>query len=244
MQTEYYYITDGKSQGPYNKEALKVLGVDGETLVWRAGLPDWVKASDLDELKYLFADNSAFGTYAEMPSDPYFAMIGGERVGPFSIEGLIERGLKRDTPVWKNGMSDWMPASSRSDIMEVLDRRCGVPPYNPYGGAAYGMPPRVPADPYGAGRNVKHSEWLTWAIVGTVIGFLFSCIGVIFGIIGIVQANKANNFYAQGNNVGGDMADSSAKTMTVISLVLGGLGFVTLSLFGVTGALSSCSTVI
>lgn len=259
MQIEYYYITDGESKGPYGKDALKYLGIEGDTLVWRAGLPDWVKAGTLEELADVFAEDSAFGTYAEMPDDPYYAMMNGVRVGPMSISVLIEKGLNPETPVWKNGMNDWAPAATRSDIMDAIRRHQqvsptrgnDVPPYNPF---STGRHP-CPANNYGmSGKSVgpynsksagfqpvKHSDWLIWAIIGTIVGFLFSCIGVVFGIIGIVQANKANNFYAQGNDIGGDMANSSAKTMTIISLILGGAGFVAISLWSATSMFGACT---
>ena len=67
---------------------------------------------------------------------------------------------------------------------------------------------------------------MPWAIVGTIVGALFSCIGMIFGIIGIVKANNANKAYAVGDETGGDMNNSSAKTMTIIALVLAGIGLI------------------
>ena len=76
------------------------------------------------------------------------------------------------------------------------------------------------------------TNWLPWAIVATVAGFFTSCIGAIFGIIGIVQANKANSFYAQGFDAEGDAANSNAKTMTIIGLIFAGIGILALFWFG------------
>lgn len=89
--------------------------------------------------------------------------------------------------------------------------------------------------PYG---QLRQSKWLTWAIVSTIIGFLFSCLGGIFGIIGIVKANAANKAYSMGDVYGGEQNDSSAKLFTIIALCLGGVGLVAgiiqLVLFGST----------
>ena len=76
------------------------------------------------------------------------------------------------------------------------------------------------------------TNWLPWAIIATVLGFFTSCIGAIFGIIGIVQANKANTFYAQGYEAEGDAANSNAKTMTIIGLIFAGIGIIALFWFG------------
>ena len=80
-------------------------------------------------------------------------------------------------------------------------------------------------------RPVMRTNWLPWAIVATVLGFFTSCIGAIFGIIGIVQANKANTFYAQGFDAEGDAANSNARIMTVIGLIFAGLGILFLCFF-------------
>ena len=115
-------------------------------------------------------------------------------------------------------------------------------PQQPYGQPQqpYGQPQqpyRQPQQPYGQpqppygqpqpyGNPVPHTNWMPWAIVGTIVGALFSCIGMIFGIIGIVKANNANKAYAVGDETGGDMNNSSAKTMTIIALVLAGIGLI------------------
>ena len=108
-------------------------------------------------------------------------------------------------------------------------------PQQPYGQPQppYGQPQQPygqPQPPYGQpqpyGNPVPHTNWMPWAIVGTIVGALFSCIGMIFGIIGIVKANNANKAYAVGDETGGDMNNSSAKTMTIIALVLAGIGLI------------------
>ena len=97
------------------------------------------------------------------------------------------------------------------------------------------------------GGNVRpHTNWLPWAIVSTVLNCLFSCFGVIFSIIGIVQANKANSLYQMGNNMEADAANSSAKVMTIISLIFAGLGILLVTMFIISavsgiGALASLS---
>lgn len=53
-----------------------------------------------------------------------------------------------------------------------------------------------------------------------------SCIGLVFSILGIVHASKANNWYAVGNDMQGDSANQTAKTMTIIALVFAGLGII------------------
>lgn len=88
---------------------------------------------------------------------------------------------------------------------------------------------------YGNGyRPNIRTNWLPWAIVATVLGFFASCIGAIFGIIGIIQANKANTLYAQGFDREGDAANSNAKIMTIIGLIFAAIGIIALLWFGST----------
>lgn len=56
-QELYYTVIDGKQLGPYRgtEIALLIAGkkIKTETLVWKTGTKDWVKASDYDDLKNL-----------------------------------------------------------------------------------------------------------------------------------------------------------------------------------------------
>ncbi len=249
METEYYIASGGTHLGPFTKEMLRTNGITRETLVWHQGMPEWRRAGDVAELADILTEDpySAYNNGTHRPTEnvsaadaPYFAMFGNNRVGPETPDALVRQGLRPETPVWRDGMADWAPASSRPELMEAIRRRdYPTPPSGGYGyGASAGYPsgynPQVPSDiPYnrtprtGAGAPVN---WLPWAIVGTVLG-LGSCLGLIFGIIGIVQANKANNLYASGYDREAEMANSNAKTMTIISLVIGGLA--------ILGAISS-----
>ena len=182
----------------------------------------------------------------------YFIIENGSQAGPFSSEELLSRGLTPESLVWTAGLPDWVQASTIPELVNLLERsRYGTPPqspqdsshpYNPYGpmpGSEIrqpdqspddpGCPPFDPASPH-VPQPIPHTNWLPWAIVATVAGALFSCLGLIFGILGIVNDNKANNFYGQGIEELGQSANSTARTMTIIALVLGALGLGVMSL--------------
>lgn len=181
---EYFAIINGAQAGPMSKAQLALAGITPETMVWRQGLQDWVKAETLPDLNDVFMEDSAFGGYARPE----------EQLNPYACEDRD----RQETPV--------APAS-----------------YN-----NYGQPKRPnPYNPYGnGGQPIAHTNWMPWAIVGTILGTIFSCVGMIFGIIGIVKANKANEFYQNGLGAEGDVANSSAKVMTILALVLGGVGLI------------------
>ena len=65
---DFYYLTNNnEQQGPVSKDALKNV-IKPETLVWRAGLSNWVPADSLDELKDLFQPAPAAPAAAPAPA--------------------------------------------------------------------------------------------------------------------------------------------------------------------------------
>ncbi len=54
---EYYVVINDEQQGPFSIEELAQMGITPETEVWTDGMDDWVKATDVPELRNLFAEN-------------------------------------------------------------------------------------------------------------------------------------------------------------------------------------------
>ena len=56
----YYVVVNGQATGPYDLSALKQMKTTGqftsESLVWKAGMSEWVKAGIVDDMKQLFPD--------------------------------------------------------------------------------------------------------------------------------------------------------------------------------------------
>lgn len=139
----------------------------------------------------------------------YFIIINGQQSGPYDLYELKNAGLRPDSHVWREGLENWVPASSLPELSHLF-----AAPYAP--GSQF--------DPYS--RNIPHTNWMPWAIIATVFGFVCSCIGLIFGIIAIVKASNANRFYDMGNREMGDMYNSGAKTWTIVALVISGIGII------------------
>lgn len=163
---------------------------------------------------------------------PYYIIKDGAQQGPFGVEQLKQLALTRETFVWAPGMQDWQKAGDVPELAFIF----GIPQEeeSAFGGyarpeepapQAYNQPPR-----YNTWNQniapVPHTNWLPWAIVATVAGALFSCVGLIFGIIGITKASKANRFYMEGFADLGNAANSSARTMTIIALALAVVGII------------------
>ena len=65
----YFIIVNDQQQGPFTIDELKLRGIAPDTLVWAEGMPQWMPASQVDELKTIF-QNEADGNTATPPPPP------------------------------------------------------------------------------------------------------------------------------------------------------------------------------
>lgn len=157
----------------------------------------------------------------------YYIVNDGVQQGPYPAESLPTHGLTADSYIWREGLPGWTKARDLPELASFLGTQPTPPP--PYQQQPYQdyNPGNDPYRQYGRSEEpVPHTNWLPWAIVATVVSFCLSCIGMIFGIVGIVQANKANTFYDRGWAQRGDQCNSTAKTMTIIAFVLAAIGLI------------------
>lgn len=174
----------------------------------------------------------------------YYIVVDDNRVGPLSLQQLAERGIEPSTLVWTAGMADWTRADCVPELDALLANRTQVDNQESAFGVYtqpenYGQRPyQQPQQQFGAYNNPHNRmnpmynqapssvNWKTLSIVATVLGFLFSCIGGIIGIFGIVQASKAENAMRMGDEYTARSAWSTCKTLTIISFVLSGIGLI------------------
>lgn len=176
----------------------------------------------------------------------YYMIIDGNQAGPFSVHEMLGNGLNMNTMVWTAGLSGWVPAGEVPELMSAFNNsQFGQNPYRQdygYGSRqpggfqqpGYGQPGYNNGynqgeykQPYNRnGFSEPRANWMTPAIIATVLGFLCSCIGMIFGILAINNASKANKAYAMGDDAMGDHFNSSAKTYTIVAYVIAGIGLI------------------
>lgn len=182
-----------------------------------------------------------------MMDKQYYIVVNDNRVGPLSFDQLRLQPLQPSTLVWTAGMADWARADSLPELEQLLmppglndESAFGsyaqpeepVKPWQNAGSGAYGDPNSNPfqkigeklGPPDGRGKLQVDTNWKTLAIVATVAGFLFSCIGGIIGIFAILEANKAENAANAGYDLQALSNWSNCKTLTIISFVVSGLG--------------------
>ena len=232
---QYYMVVDEQPTGPLTLDEITLHPrLTPETLVWKPGIENWVPAHTLPELTPAFGNqDQKVQTPPEYSQNPY-------------QNNSQEENRHNEEPGDYNRRQN--PYHDRQDYNYRHDHYQGNQGFNHYGDNRnyrndYNRHYQEPRNPYQNDyRPGFRTNWLPWAIVATVFGFFTSCIGAIFGIIGIVQANKANNLYARGYEHEGDAANSNARIMTIIGLIFAGLGILALIFFGnFVSALSNLS---
>ena len=173
----------------------------------------------------------------------YYIVVGDNRVGPLTMAQLAERGIEPSTLVWTAGMPDWARADTMPELAPLLANRTSIDEQESAFGSYARPEERVAQQPYqlpkqygaynpynqGGGypnRPPVSTNWKTLAIVATVVGFLLSCIGGLVGIIAIVQASKAENAMRYGDMYTAESANSTARTLCIISFILSGIGLI------------------
>jgi hypothetical protein len=53
--------------------------------------------------------------------DGYFFHDGNEQRGPFTVEELKEKSIRRDTPIWKKGLTDWTRAGDIAELKSLFE---------------------------------------------------------------------------------------------------------------------------
>lgn len=143
----------------------------------------------------------------------YYIMHYGQQTGPMDAAELRNYGVTPETKVWREGLPEWVPASSLPELAFLFNNA----PSGAYHTAAPGYQPSSP---------VMIDNNMTMAIIATVVGFIFSCIGCIFGIIAIVKANKVQPLANEGRVAEAVEMAKSVRTMSMIAFVFAGIGLI------------------
>lgn len=162
----------------------------------------------------------------------YYAK-GGSQIGPVSQEVLASKissgEIYQSDMVWREGMTDWLPASKIPEFALALRPAQGAVPLVPLTGevsnSPYAPPAAAPSAHLGPIPN-----YLWQSIVVTII-----CCWP-FGIPAIVFAAKVDGLVAKGDIAGALEASKKAKKWCIITLCAGVLVIGIWILFVVLGA--------
>ena len=131
----------------------------------------------------------------------------GQQQGPYTLPQLSLMTLSPDTPVWYEGLSDWMPAG-QAPVTAPL-----------FAGDGTHVPPPPGAGTPGANAAAgKPSSYLGWAVASCIL----CCLPL--GIVAIVFAAQVNDKWLRGDYDGARRASENAQVWTIAAIVLGIVG--------------------
>ena len=137
----------------------------------------------------------------------YWIVTDGIQQGPFSLDELKSRtDITPDTPVWREGMSDWTTVSMLPELSDSA--RPSTATYSCYPEKTAPVQTSVKVE--GAPRN-----YLVWAIISTI------CCCIPTGIVAIFYAAKVNPAAMAGDMEAARKASEKAALWVVISFVAG-----------------------
>lgn len=132
----------------------------------------------------------------------YYYSDGTDRHGPFSVEELRQHNLKPETPVWKEGLPDWVPANTLADLQVLFDSS-----------AAFTPPVAAPGNPMAYTPPPKN--WLIESILVTI----FCCLPL--GIVGIIHATKVESLWNTGQHDAAIKSSQDAAKWVKIGFFVG-----------------------
>ncbi len=136
----------------------------------------------------------------------------GQQQGPYTLPQLKMMTLTPDTPVWYEGLTDWMPAS-QAPLTAGLFNAGPVPP----------TPTPTPGMTSQPGNGIKPPSYLGWAIASCIL----CCLPL--GIVAIIYAAQVNDKWIRGDYDGAYRASQNAQIWTIAAVVLGIIGSVVIS---------------
>jgi len=120
-RVDWFFAAGREKRGPLTMDELGTLLASGEippeSLVWRAGMENWLPASELDELSRWMPRRPPDLPVSERQ---WFYVAFQQRVGPVPeshLKAWLASGqLPWDISVWREGLDQWLPASSIPEL--------------------------------------------------------------------------------------------------------------------------------
>jgi TM2 domain-containing membrane protein YozV len=104
----------------------------------------------------------------------FYVGDGNQQRGPYTIDQLRGLGIRPDTLVWREGMSQWQPASTVAELRSIL------------GSTTPGVPP-IPPSQMGYASAPGHRPGSKRVLAG-VMAIIFGSLGIHKFIMGYVGA--------------------------------------------------------
>ena len=142
--------------------------------------------------------------------------LNGNQQGPYTLDELRQLNLTSSTPVWYEGLSQWMPAREAPATASLF---CSEPVTEPvFSGSEVKMSLMDDRQPVAGARAdmlPAPPTFIGWSV------FLMICCFPIGGLLGIIFSVMSGNAYRAGDYTRASRLSESAEWCVIISIVLG-----------------------
>lgn len=162
----------------------------------------------------------------------YWIILDNRQLGPFELEEIKQYPVMPNTPVWHEGLAQWIPASRVPEIVNMFAPPEPEPPitydHQATDNDGYGERNEHEQQPQTQRRPGNHrqivvdnrmaerpSSYLGWAIAATIL----CCVPL--GIIAIVFAAQVNSKWERGDYEGALKASKRAEIWIILAITLG-----------------------
>lgn len=151
----------------------------------------------------------------------YWIIRDDKQCGPYTLEQLMEMDLHQGTPVWRQGLADWLPLSKIQEMDMTPATACDTivnetiietsPIQQPVICVPAGeIPPGYVAI---AGEQKCPPTYLVWSIIATVLFFL------PLGVCAIFTSTKVKKYYEAGDYAKASRMSERTALFVILSLV-------------------------
>lgn len=238
---EYWTIIDDRHAGPFSADELMAQGLTLDTPVWVSGLPDWVEAREIPELRALL--EAAPTDEAQAPADILYEeeVIEEEiSVEPQQPQQPQPQPQANEEPQEfphpyqpMNGQQPYQPMNGQQPYQPNHPIGGGQQPQQPWQ-PQQPQQPWQPQQPMGGGQQPPQPQWewqrepqpipegaeippayLAWSIIVTIL----CCVPL--GIPAIIFSAKTRSAIARGDLEAARKSSNTAQWCIILAIVLG-----------------------
>ena len=161
----------------------------------------------------------------------YYIVENNQQAGPFTLDQLAAKGITPETNVWTDGMSNWTPASQVSELQSLFaPQPAPQPQYAP-------QPEPEPQPDYSSSYSSPEEQgpmpkdWKIPSIILIAVS-IFCCglcsgiVNLALGVMALLESNKIEGLYRQGNYAAAQEASDKAGKYVKIGGIVFGVGIV------------------
>ena len=137
----------------------------------------------------------------------YWTIKDNRHAGPFSAQQLADMGITPDTPVWHEGLPDWVPARQIREIVDIMVARQNA--------AAMTQPAPQPQAVAVEAQEQCPPSYLVWSIIAMIL----CCIPL--GVPAIIFSAQVKPAWRAGNIAKARRASERAQWCIILAMSVG-----------------------